>query len=201
MKPLQVIFDQKDPTPSENRLKRIFIITDGDIDLRCEREVSKLVEQDPNICIHTFGIGQLCKRKIVQDLATAGGGHCSILESIDNTNLLEDKVEEALQLAIEPSLRNCSLQHGYHGKLDEKEDLKTIFRHQLIQRQYISPLQDFIALKIKFDVGLDTYTKKEDRFDQDVGEFMEVAEEDAAALFMLAALAKIDKIKQDVMKS
>ena len=96
MKPLQVIFDQKETTPSENRLKRIFIITDGDIDLKNEREVSKLVEKDPNICIHTFGIGQLCKRKIVQDLATAGGGHCSILESIDNTNLLEDKVEEAL---------------------------------------------------------------------------------------------------------
>ena len=65
------------------------------------------MEKDPNVCFHTFGVGQLCKRKMMQELATAGGGHCSILESIDNTNELEDRVEQALSLAIEPSLRNC----------------------------------------------------------------------------------------------
>ena len=57
-----MILDQSNTTPFDNKLKRIFLLTDGDIDLKNQREVSKLVEKDPNICIHTFGIGHLCKR-------------------------------------------------------------------------------------------------------------------------------------------
>ena len=57
-----MILDQSNTAPFDNKLKRIFLLTDGDIDLKNQREVSKLVEKDPNICIHTFGIGHLCKR-------------------------------------------------------------------------------------------------------------------------------------------
>ena len=87
------MIDQSGNAPKDSRHKKIFILTDGDIDFKNQNEVAKLVQKDPNVCFHTFGVGQLCKRQMVQDLATVGGGHCSILESIDNTNELEDRVE------------------------------------------------------------------------------------------------------------
>ena len=75
--------------------------------------------------------------------------------------------------------------------MKESEELRTIFRHQLIQRQYISPLVEFIGLNIKFNVGMDTFTKKPESHEQGVKEFTEVSEQDAPSLFLLAAHAKM----------
>ena len=60
------------------------MLTDGDVDN--PENVIKLAADCPfDIRIHTIGIGKECSIKLVQDVAKAGGGSCSLVP--DNVNL------------------------------------------------------------------------------------------------------------------
>ena len=64
--------------------KRIFMLTDGEVDN--PEKVRKLAADCPfDIRIHTIGIGRDCSVKLVQDVARAGRGSCSLVP--DNANL------------------------------------------------------------------------------------------------------------------
>ena len=60
-----MVFDPSNSQNKENKQKRIFILTEGDISVADQEEVTRLTEKEEEICLHSFIIGNSCNKKIV----------------------------------------------------------------------------------------------------------------------------------------
>ena len=66
----------------------------------------------PNMRMHSFGIGDDCDQRLVNEVAKEGRGSSSIVGD-DRSHLVGSKIILALEKAFEPSLRNCMLTIKY----------------------------------------------------------------------------------------
>ena len=81
--------------------------------------------------VFTFGLGTGCDVNLCEGMAKAGRGSCSIVKDGKN-NDLNGQVIKALQQAMEPSLKNCTIEWG--GQTEEHnandtQNLNEVFRN------------------------------------------------------------------------
>ena len=120
---------------------RIFLLTDGEVKNR-DDVMSAAKTGNPEIRIHTFGIGGACDKEMVTKMAQRGRGSVSL---IDNPAIIEKKVIRALRVATEPSLKKCTLQFG-----DEEIKIGEVFRHQIYSKSKIMDEAEFKTFQVKF---------------------------------------------------
>ena len=116
LKPMKHIIEQRKP----NHRTRVFCFTDG-----CVSNSRAVIElsADPNIIVHSIGIGNGCDRNMLESMAKTGRGSCSLIKDDEGQNVLGGKVIQALFKSLEPALEKCSLE--INKQFIEKE---TIFR-------------------------------------------------------------------------
>ena len=91
------IEDKNDQKKNLDQLqKRIFILTDGEVDNPDQVIQLARVNAD-RIKIHTFGLGSDCSKYLVEKVAKAGRGTASFVD--ENSNDLKGKVINALKKA------------------------------------------------------------------------------------------------------
>ena len=84
--------------------KRIFLLTDGQVGNR--QDVINISHASYSMRMHSFGIGDDCDQRLVNEVARMGRGSSSIVGD-DRSHLVGSKIILALEKAFEPSLRNC----------------------------------------------------------------------------------------------
>ncbi len=73
------------PRDAINLKRRVFVLTDGQV--RNNQEVIACASQDAENCrVFTFGLGSGCDRNLVEGVAKAGRGTCSIVQDGGNLN-------------------------------------------------------------------------------------------------------------------
>ena len=110
---------------------------------------------DPNIIVHSIGIGNGCDRNMLESMAKTGRGSCSLIKDDEGQNVLGGKVIQALFKSLEPALEKCSLE--INNQYIEKE---TIFRGQLIRESRIISEKKFNDIKVKFECKNNPVTKE-----------------------------------------
>ena len=77
---------------TKRSVKKIFLLTDGEVSSP-DRVVAlaKAAAQGSDCRIHTFGVGSDCSVKLVQDVARAGKGTCSL--AVENKDLRSTVVQ------------------------------------------------------------------------------------------------------------
>ena len=104
--PLQAIFNQ--PRQEGQRLKQLFILTDGEVSN--SRECIQLVGAErKNTRVFTLGIGASADRHLVKGLARAGGGTSAFTSESEQ---LARKVLGQLSQALAPSLHPVTVDWG-----------------------------------------------------------------------------------------
>lgn len=105
LEPLQDIF----ATPVDNEFPRqVFLLTDGDVNNR-EKVISTTLRESRSIRVFTFGIGSGADKNLVQGIADASKGFCEMI--LENSSM-EEVVIRQLKRALEPTLRNITLNWG-----------------------------------------------------------------------------------------
>ena len=125
---------------------------------------------DPNIIVHTIGIGNGCDRNMLENMAKVGRGSCSLIKDDEGQNVLGGKVIQALFKSLEPALEKCSLEIN-----QQKIDKETIFRGQLIRESRIISEKEFNDIKVKFDCENNPVTKEPINLTFSRSDFVEVA--------------------------
>ena len=110
--PLQAILNQ--PKQNDQRLKQLFILTDGDVSnsLECIQLVGA---ERKNTRVFTLGIGASADRHLVKGLARAGGGTSAFTSEGEQ---LARKVVGQLSQALAPSLYPVTVDWGLEVKGD-----------------------------------------------------------------------------------
>ena len=88
-----------------NKQKRIFVLTDGQVNNNTEIINYATVCRDA-ARFHTFGIGSDCSKQLIREVAVAGRGPSNFAQ--DDSPELAGLVIEALKHSFEPSLFNCT---------------------------------------------------------------------------------------------
>jgi uncharacterized protein YegL len=91
----------------DNYKKVIFLLTDGETELRNECITIAKLKRKSDTIINTFGIGNDCDQRFVEQIAEEGEGACVLLQT-NEVNQLRSKVIEILSKTIQPSLKNFS---------------------------------------------------------------------------------------------
>ncbi|KAK8838496.1 von Willebrand factor A domain-containing protein 5A [Tritrichomonas musculus] len=92
-------------SPTICGLRKVFILTDGEVDNA--QEVVDLVSKhsSQNIC-NTIGLGRFCDGGLLENIATVSGGKCDFV--LDNKSISE-KVIPQLQASFQERLKNISI--------------------------------------------------------------------------------------------
>ena len=96
------------PNKGKKPARRVFLLTDGVIDMSEKHAIKKLIEDEPDTSLHTFGFDNPA---VVKEIAIAGGGHHTMYEYTEDNEQLEEKVNTALSRCKEPSLLGCKISH------------------------------------------------------------------------------------------
>ena len=91
------------------REKKIFLLTDGEVD-NPEQVIDLARINQDKARVHSFGVGADCSKHLVKEVAKAGRGTYSFVD-VKSDNL-KGKVISALKKAAEPSLKNCKFNYG-----------------------------------------------------------------------------------------
>ncbi|KAH3764805.1 Vault protein inter-alpha-trypsin domain [Pelomyxa schiedti] len=105
LQPLQAIFARK---PREGIPQQIFILTDGQVDLR-DQCIQLVRSHARTTRVFTFGIGTGVDVDLVRGLAKAGEGRCEI---ITDTSSMPERVMSQLNASLKPALSELSCSWG-----------------------------------------------------------------------------------------
>ena len=103
--------------------------------------------------IFTFGLGNGCDVNLVQKMAWAGRGSCSLVR--DGAADLNSQVIRSLQDAMEPSLKGCR----YKWNEASVRSWGEVFRNELIIETCIMTKEQFADMSFKFVCQEDRMTK------------------------------------------
>lgn len=137
-----------------------------------------------------FGLGSGCDRWLCEETAKAGRGSCCIV--MDGGHELNGQVIMALSLAMEPSLKQCSL--AWNDKvqmLDEVFRYQSVISSQIIQTD-VSP-ELFENLSFSFKSKNDPSSNLPIDLEFTKLAFTELTGEAASDLIKFAAFQKIQK--------
>lgn len=163
LKPLTVAINLKTNFHGVEFKKKIFLLTDGEVDSPEKVVWATRKAADQGQCkVHTFGIGSGCSKKLVRKVAKAGDGTCSIV--MDNSEL-KSIVIQALGRANEPQYSNVQMkitdsQSGSQHQLDlaafnnssaySLSDKFSLYRNYMLVFFAIVSKAQFEALQVSF---------------------------------------------------
>ena len=108
-----------------DRKKRVFLLTDGDVD-DPNAVIRQALMHNDTARVFSFGLGDGCDKHLVKEVAKAGRGTSTIVK--DNDPNLNGLIIRALATAMEPSMKNA--QYGFNDSLYAPED--EIYRNTLV---------------------------------------------------------------------
>ncbi|XP_061170036.1 von Willebrand factor A domain-containing protein 5A-like [Saccostrea echinata] len=100
-KPLENVFSNK---PSGFYARQVFLLTDGEV--RNIPEIIKLVKNQKNTRVFTFGIGDGCSTELIREVAKASNGKATFVKDTDR---LQSKVMSVMKNSVQCGITDVSL--------------------------------------------------------------------------------------------
>eukprot|EP00347_Sterkiella_histriomuscorum_P002847 403366571 len=179
--------------------KRIFMLTDGEVSN--PQKVQELAAQCPfDIRIHTIGIGRDCDVRLVQSVAKAGRGSCSLVP--ENSNL-KSIVIQALTRAQDPSYSNCKVNYSSSSIIlannmnyifNPQESGYELFANEMFISVSLMSKQDFESLKLKITSDKHQTNGKQLEKLYEASDFKRM--DDGDELFKVAARMRILQVQE-----